>query len=131
MRAGLTKSEPTWRCGHGTTPALLPVQHNLAATSALHQLKTLAVCGGGKAVGDDLADIEAALEHRQHLVPGFEHFAAVDTLHRQHLQNQRRPVDRERLCRKAEHRDLAAHHEMFDHLFEGGGRAAHLEPDVE
>ncbi len=31
----------------------------------------------------------------------------------------------------AEDGDTAAHDDMVDHLIEGGGRAAHFEPDVE
>ena len=31
-------------------------------------------------VGDHRADVEAAAEHRHHLVPGLEHFAPVDPL---------------------------------------------------
>ena len=31
-------------------------------------------------VGDDLAHVEAALQHRDHLVPGLEHLAPVDAL---------------------------------------------------
>ena len=39
------------------------------------------------------ADIEPALQHHSHFVPGLVHLAAVDALDRQHLENDLVPLD--------------------------------------
>ena len=57
-----------------------PVEHDLTAIAAAHRLETFEEPARGQAVGDDLAHVKAAFQHRDHLVPGLEHLAAVDAL---------------------------------------------------
>ena len=82
-----------------------PLQHHLAALAAPHHLEGGFELGGGQAVGDHLPHVEAAFEHRQHLVPGLEHLAAVDPLHRDLVEDDLVEVERRRLRRDAEERD--------------------------
>src|SRR5271166_2378471 len=74
-----------------------PVEHDLTAIAAAHRLETFEEPARGQAVGDDLAHVKAAFQHRDHLVPGLEHLAAVDALEGQLLEDDLVPVDEHRL----------------------------------
>lgn len=56
----------------------LPVQNHLAGLSGLHQLERLIIVADVKVMRDDWADVEAALQHAGHLVPGLEHLPSID-----------------------------------------------------
>src|SRR6476661_8188166 len=57
-----------------------PVEHDLSALPREHRRERVLVTLGGIVMGDDRREVEATLQHRDHLVPGLEHFAAVDAL---------------------------------------------------
>jgi hypothetical protein len=57
-----------------------PVQHNLATVTRIHDFEALLEFGGRQPMGDDRPDIQAALQHRRHFVPGLKHFPAIDAL---------------------------------------------------
>ena len=80
---------------------------------------------------DDAADVEPALQHRRHLVPGLEHLAPVDALDHETLEDDLVPVDRDFAGRDAEHGDAAAMVHHAQHVAERRGVARHLEADVE
>ena len=82
-------------------------------------------------MGDDAGDVEAALEHDGHLVPGLVHLAAVDAADGELVEDDLVPVDGDVFGRDAEHGDLCAVAHVGEHLAEGGGVAGHLEADVE
>src|SRR6202140_3897938 len=82
-------------------------------------------------MGDHRRDVEAALGEYRHLVPGFEDLATVDALHREHLEHDLRPVDRELMVRKPEHGDTSAVRHVRDHVAQRARLAGHLEPGVE
>ena len=69
----------------------------------------------GEGVRQNRRKIEAALQHRDHLVPGLEHLASVDALDLESLENHLIPVDRGLRGRNAEQRDLAAVIHRFEH----------------
>src|SRR5277367_7108051 len=46
-----------------------PIQHDLAGLAGAHGLEALLKVARGQPMRDHLADIEAALQHRNHLVP--------------------------------------------------------------
>ena len=102
--------------GHAQSSTTLP-------DCPAHRREALREIVRRQAVGDDLAHVEAALQHGDHLVPGLEHLAAVDALDGERLEHDRGPVDRALAGRDAEHGDAAAHHHVFDHLVERRRRA--------
>ena len=74
-----------------------------------------------EAVRDDRAIVESALDHDGHLVPGLVHLATVDALDRQHVEDDRVPVDRDFLGGDAQHGDLAAVAHVVEHVAKGAG----------
>src|SRR5574340_74207 len=58
----------------------LPVQDHLAGLARAHHLKSLLEFGERKMMRNHGPDVEAALQHDGHLIPGLVHFAAVDAL---------------------------------------------------
>ena len=80
---------------------------------------------------DHRREVEAALQHRDHLVPGLEHLAPVDALDLEALEDHLVPVDRHLRRRNPEERDLAAVVHALEHVGKGRGHARHLEADVE
>ena len=82
-------------------------------------------------VRDDGGQVQAGLDEGGHLVPGFEHLAAVDALDGQHLEDDGVPVDVHAAAGNAEQGDLAAVVHDVHHLREGGARPAHLQAHVE
>src|SRR5437016_3064605 len=61
-----------------------------------------------KAMGDDRGNIDPALDERRHFVPGLEHFASVDSLQRQTVEDDDVPIDRGSRWHDAEERDFPA-----------------------
>src|ERR1700722_604030 len=57
----------------GSSGSRGPVQHDLAGIAALHGVKSTLKVLDSESVRDDLAHLQTALQHRQHLVPGLEH----------------------------------------------------------
>src|SRR5208337_1083107 len=77
-RQGVEKSDPNIcaRARPSPRPRSLrrqPVEHDLAAVAAAHGLEAFQEPARRQAVGDDLAHVEPALEHGDHLMPGLEH----------------------------------------------------------
>ncbi len=73
---------------------MAPIEHDLAGVAGFHQLDRFAKFGVGKAVGDDRRDVEAALDHRGHFVPGFVHLAAINSFDGQAIKDDEIPIDR-------------------------------------
>ena len=59
------------------------MQDDLAGLPGRHQFEGVLVVIDRKSVRDDRVEVETALQHAGHFVPGFEHFPAVDALERQ------------------------------------------------
>src|SRR5438093_11753204 len=108
-----------------------PVQDDLAALAGAHDLECLREVLRREAVRDHGGDVETALQHRAHAVPGLEHLAAVDPLQGQAAEDHLIPVDRDLLVGDPEQRDAAPVIHELEHRSERGGAAGHLEPDVE
>jgi len=62
--------------------SLRPVEHDLSRVTRFHQFNRFLKFGVGEAVGDDRRNVEPALDHGRHFVPGFIHFPAVDSFDR-------------------------------------------------
>ena len=108
-----------------------PIQDHLAGLPGIHDLEPFAIVVDSEAMGDDRPDVEPALQHAGHLVPGLEHLAPIDPLDHQALEDHLIPVDRGLAGRDAEHGDVAAVMHGAQHLAKRGGVARHLEPHVE
>src|SRR5439155_1164270 len=108
-----------------------PVQDDLAALAGAHDLECLREVLRREAVRDHGGDVETALQHRAHAVPGLEHLAAVDPLQGEAAEDHLVPIDRDLLIRDAEKRDAAAVVHEREHRAKRRGAAGHLEPDVE
>ncbi len=61
-------------------------------------------------------DVEAGFEEDGHLVPSFVHFAAVDALDGEHVEDDGLPVDGEFFGRNAEEGDVAAVRHVDEHV---------------
>src|SRR5262245_206719 len=109
---------------------LRPRQYYLAAVAAAHGLEPLFEIGVSKAMRDDRPDVEARLQHHGHLIPGLVHFAAIDALERQNVEDDRVPVVGEFIIRNAEDGGLAAVGHVGEHVAESGGVAGHFQADV-
>lgn len=115
----------------GRSGDVAPVEDDLAGVSGTHGVEALLVVAPVKAVGDDPGDVEAALQHDGHLVPGLVHLATVDSADGELVEDDLVPVDGDVLGGDAEHSDLRAVAHVGEHLAKGGGVAGHLEADVE
>src|SRR5437868_14531517 len=73
--------------------SFFPVQDHLAAVAGAHHVEAALELGVGETVGDHRADVEPRLEHYRHLVPCLIHFASVNTLEGQHVEDDHVPVD--------------------------------------
>src|SRR4051794_26539701 len=83
--------------------ARFPVEDHAPGVPGHHDLEALLELAPGEVVGDDRLDVEAALEHHVHLVPGLVHLAAVDPLDGEHGEDHRVPVDGHLLVGDAQH----------------------------
>ena len=79
-----------------------------------HNVEALLEFGVVKSVCDDALDRQATLGHHHHLVPGFVHLTAVDTLDVEAFEHHVGPVDAGIVGHDAQHGDVAA----IDHLAE-------------
>src|SRR5207302_605223 len=73
----------------------------------------------------------AGLNQRSHFVPGFVHFAAVNSFDRQLIEDDDVPVDRGRAGHNTEQRDFAAVKQVRKDVVECFWAAGHFERDVE
>src|SRR5882762_6057794 len=62
-----------------------PVQDHLSGLPRQHRLESGRVVVDREPMGDHGRDVQARLQHSRHLVPGLEHFAAVDAFDHQPL----------------------------------------------
>src|SRR4028118_1701288 len=84
--------------------ASVPAEDDLAGAALEHRLEALLEVLIGQAVGDDGRQVEPGLDHHAHLVPGLENLAPVNTLQRQHVEDDLVPVDRHLAFGNAEDR---------------------------
>src|SRR5882672_1216570 len=64
-----------------------PIKDDLPSFPSTHGLEALLIIAPGKTVRDDRRNVQAGFDHDGHLVPGLKHFAAVDALDRQHVED--------------------------------------------
>ena len=72
---------------------LHPVQDDFAGLARSHNFKGFLILGIVKSMGDDRGDIQPRLNHHRHFIPGFIHFAAIDPLNAQTVENNQIPID--------------------------------------
>ncbi len=58
---------------------LFPIQDNFSTVSFFHNFESFLILIGWHPVGDYRADIQTGGKHHFHMIPGFEHFAAINT----------------------------------------------------
>ena len=80
---------------------------------------------------NDWIDVEAALQHAGHFVPGFEHLPAVNAFDEQPLENHFVPIDRHVVGRDSEKGDLATVVHRPQQIAKCGGVARHFHADIE
>ena len=110
---------------------LIPVKDDLARLARLHEFERGLEFVDIEMVSDDRVHVESALQHARHLVPGFEHLAAIDALEDKALENHFVPVDGHIAGWDAEDRDLAPVVHRAQHVTEGLRIARHFHADIE
>src|SRR5208283_1706449 len=118
-------------CRPRASPILVPIEDYLATLAGKHRGERCLELFGQEMVRDDRRQVESALHHVNHLVPGLKHLAAVDSLDLQTLENHLVPVDRHLRRRYAEHGNLAAMVHVFEHVGEGLRHPGHFHTDIE
>src|SRR5205809_4701737 len=71
-----------------------PVEQHFPSMSRMHRIETLLEICVRESVGDHRRNVQPGFQHDGHLVPGFVHLAPVDTLDREHIENDLTPIDR-------------------------------------
>lgn len=66
---------------------LIPAQYHFARLAGAHRVKAFLEVINTETVGDNRRKIEARLDQRRHLIPGFKHFAAVNPFDKQPLED--------------------------------------------
>src|SRR4051812_34555678 len=84
-----------------------------------------------ESMGDDWADIQTALQHYGHFVPGLVHLAAVNAFYCKHREYNRIPINSHLLLRNTEHRDLSSVAHVGKHVSKGRSIAGHFKSDIE
>src|SRR5450759_965247 len=107
------------------------VEQHLAAAPARHRGEPCLEVLEGQLVRDDGRDVETALQHGLHLVPGLPDLASVDALYREPAEHDLVPGDTDRAGSEPQERDPAAVVHALEHRLERARVAAHLEADVE
>src|SRR6266853_1058538 len=82
------KSATGFGLGH-----VAPIEDDLAGVAGAHRVEALFIVAPVHPVGDDAGDVEAALEHDSHLVPGLVHLAPVDAANGELVEDDLVPVD--------------------------------------
>src|SRR5450756_2056296 len=108
-----------------------PRENDLARTTRPHDLERFFVAGDREMVRDDRSDVQAALDHGRHLVPGLEHLAAIDALDGQPAEDHGLPVHRRLPFDETEQADAAPMAHGCDHAVQRPRAAGHLEADIE
>src|SRR6266851_3982838 len=108
-----------------------PVEDDLAGVAGAHGGEACLVVPPVHAVGDNTGDIQAALEHHRHLVPGLVHLSAVDATDGELVEDDLVPVDGDVFGGDAEHGDLRSVTHVGEHVAKGVGVAGHFKADVE
>src|SRR5260221_13522718 len=86
----------------------LPVEEDAPGVPGVYPLEGALELRVGETVCDHGLDVEAAVEHHRHLVPGLVHLAAVDALDREHAEDDDVPVDGDLARGDSQHGDLGA-----------------------
>ncbi len=81
-------------------------------------------------MGDNRRQVQTRLDQCRHLVPGFEHLAAVDTFDEQPLEDNLVPVDRHIRRWNAQHRNTPAVVHGVQHGAKRRWCAGHLKTHV-
>ncbi len=110
---------------------MIPVQDDFTGLAGLHGFEAFGEFGVVQAVSDYGADIESALQHYGHLIPGLVHFAAVDTVNCKHIEDDLSPVDGDICGGDAEHGNFSAVCHVVQHAAEGVGIAGHFQSHIE
>src|SRR5579883_42644 len=108
-----------------------PLQQHFTRAAGPHDVEAFFEIVVRETVRDNRFEIEPGLEHDGHFVPGFVHFAAVDALDGEHVEDHVTPVDGHLARGYAEHGDFGAVAHVFEHFAKRGRASRHLEADVE
>src|SRR6202162_3620658 len=117
--------------GSGWNRGPTPIEHDFAGVAGFHELDSFAKLAEREAVGDDRGDVEAGLDERGHLVPGFVHLAAINSFDSELIKDDQVPIDRGAAGHDAEQRDFAAVKHVRQDVDESFRAAGHFESDVE
>ncbi len=110
---------------------MIPVQDDFTGLARLHGFEAFGEFGVVQAVSDYGADIESALQHHRHLIPGLVHFAAVDAVNCEHIEDDLSPVDGDIGGGDAEHGNFSAVGHVVQHAAEGVSITGHFQSHIE
>src|SRR6185437_16316005 len=85
-----------------------PVEDDLAGMARTHRFKAAFEFAIWEAVGDDGRNVHARFEHDAHFVPGLVHFATIDALDGDHVEDHLPPIHHRLGGRHAVNGDFAA-----------------------
>src|SRR5690348_14496071 len=108
------------------------VEEDFAGLAGFEEFKGVGETVEREAFIEKRLEIQAAgFEERGHLLPGLEHFAAINSLHDGAFENDvADQIERDRFAGNAEERSASALAEHLKALANSGGIAAHFEEDV-
>lgn len=109
----------------------LPLEEDLAALAADHDVEALLEVVEMEAVGDDRTEVEATEEHLLHLIPRLPHTAAGDALDSEGIEDDIRPVDLRIRRQDTELGDIGALIHVRNHIIKGRRCAGHLKAHIE
>jgi hypothetical protein len=78
---------------HPLLLAFAPIENDFAGVARFHQLDGFLEFSVRKVMRDHRGNIEAALDHCRHFVPGLVHFAAVNAFDGERAEHDRVPID--------------------------------------
>ncbi|VTR67535.1 hypothetical protein DESC_610118 [Desulfosarcina cetonica] len=114
----------------GQRPPLIPIEDDLARLAGMHHLKSLHEIIHGKAMGDHGRNVQPALEHAGHFVPGLEHLTAIDAFQLQPLEDDLGQVQGDLAAGNAQNGHAAAVVHGFQHVPESLDVAGHFQPHI-
>src|SRR6202050_5199397 len=126
VRSQTSSFAPGGRLAYGA-----PVENNYPGIADFHGGESFLIFIPFVAMRDHRLDIEPRFQHHTHFVPGFIHLPAVNTLQRQHVEDDVFPVDRNLARGNPEHGDFRAMAHIPEHFAERDGVAGHLQAYVE
>src|SRR5690554_1148854 len=109
---------------------LNPVQNYLAGIARCHYIKCFLIISIIEMMSNNRRDIQTGLDHYLHLVPGFKHFTAIDTLDCEAVEHNLIPVNCRIAVLYAQQGYLAPVAHDINHTAESAVISGHLKTHI-